>query len=169
MLLRFISFFVFLNLAILSCTHPYKTEEKRTFTSFDFTYSCAVCLSFYSIKFTQSDTIFLKQYLPRRDNKLYYAVLKKSESKKLDSLLSHVNLGKIDSSYNNLDIDGDEYQFYINKDTIAKSVSIHGRDIPKELSDLGIWLKGMKDGLKLSPIDTVINFESFKKYGNLRF
>lgn len=67
--MRFTSFFTLLGLAFLSCKNSKPPDRSKAFTAFDFSYN-DVFSTCFSIKFTQSDTVFISNILH-----LYFQIL----------------------------------------------------------------------------------------------
>jgi hypothetical protein len=69
-----------------------------------------------------------------------------------------------DTSYYESYEDGHYYEFFINKDTLQKTIFVHSDSIPNELKDFGYWIVATKNKLRLIEIDTTLNFGSLKYF-----
>ena len=69
-----------------------------------------------------------------------------------------------DTSYYQNYQDGEEYQFFVDKDSIQKTIYVHSDSIPNELKSFGHWIVNLKKNLKLFAIDTVVNFGSVRHF-----
>jgi hypothetical protein len=162
---------VFTGLILNSCENTAETVNKKAFTSFEFSYASVLHPDIFSIKFTQTDTIYFRQHfssllsnLPT-DKTTYFSMLKQSEKKKLDSFLNSIDFSKCDSIYYEDYVDGDEYQFYIKKDSIDKIIYVHSYGkVPIEITQLQQWIMSIKKQLLLKSIDTIMFFTSAQRF-----
>ena len=100
-------------LTIISCDNSKQIDKRQTFKQFDFSYNDFFTTCF-SIKFTQGDTVFIRQHwasisdtLKRNQN--YFAILTDTERQKLDSFLDKAKFTSYDTSYYQSYQDGDYY------------------------------------------------------------
>jgi hypothetical protein len=130
----------FITLALITviaarCRHSKQTVVKKTFTTFDFSYNNTF-ESCFSIKFTYSDTVFIRQHFATisietpKSNTSYYAVLPHADRTRLDSFLTAINFSQFDSAYYEDYADGMDYQFYYANDTIHKLLLVHSDSVP---------------------------------------
>jgi hypothetical protein len=144
-------------------------QVRQSFQSFDFSYN-DVFSTCFSIKFTQSDTVFIKQHFAPafsdtpKSGQSYYAILTDKEKQRLDSFISKINFSKLDTSYFEPYQDGVEYQFYIDKDTTKKLIYVHSDSIPTNVKAFVSWLVILKKKMKLHPVDTTFSFESVRHF-----
>ncbi|MNX54780.1 hypothetical protein D3C86_855230 [compost metagenome] len=161
--LLIITLFVLLN----SCS-----KKEKDFDSFEYSYS-GTFSTVFSIKFTENDTIFLREHWnagERSDNikfpkaeKNYFAILTKEQRNQLGDLLKKIDLKKINSHYFENYADGDAYQLIIKKDTMKKTVFVHSYNVPKELDTLSNWIYKTKENLKLIETNRKLYFRSLKE------
>lgn len=139
----------------------------KSFQSIDFTYD-DVFLTCFSIKFTQSDTAYIRQHFasPFSDNlqseTSYFTLLSKEERITLDSFINIIPFHSYDTSYHENYQDGIDFQFYIQKNTINKSIRVHSNSVPSALLDFKNWIIKRKEQYYLHQVDTIIHFESAK-------
>jgi hypothetical protein len=151
----------------MSCDNSKKTLRHESFQSFDFTYD-DVFSTCFSIKFLQSDTAFIRQHFASafsdnlKSETSYYALLSKADRLTLDSFINTIPFDQYDTSYYEDYQDGIDYQFYIQKDKINKSIRVHSDSVPSVLKEFKNWIVEKKEKLQLLPIDTTIHFESEK-------
>ena len=148
-----------------SCCKP---TPKPAFTAFDFSYDAVFSESF-SIKFTQGDTVFVNQRFTRsgdlKRNATYYSLLNGQDRNEVDSFVNSIDFSKFKDRYDEPYMqDGTEYQFYIEKDTMRRTIYGLGDSVPPQLSSFANWLASLKSKLKLTPIDTTIDFGSSKHF-----
>jgi hypothetical protein len=159
----------FLSWTFLSCNNSKLLEKPKVFEAFDFSYN-NVFSTCFSIKFTQGDTVFIKQHFAPafsdtlKSNQSYYAILADIDRARLDSFITKTNFTKLDTSYYQDYQDGEEYQFFIYKDFAKKIVYIHSDSIPDELKSFGYWIVDLKKNLKLFKIDTAVIFGSVTNF-----
>jgi len=152
-------------LTLITCDT--KTEQKK-FDSFDFSYNDFFTTSF-SIKFTHGDTVYIKQHFSFSDSTLetnnYTSVLSTADRLKLDSFLSIINFNTYDSVYSDKHYqDGEEYKFYLMKDTTTKTIYIHSQKAPKEIEEFGQWIVEVKERLELTRTENKTVFGSLKHF-----
>ncbi len=139
----------------------------KSFEAFDFTYN-DVFSTCFSIKFLQSDTALIRQHFASsfsdnlKSETSYYALLSKADRSTLDSFINMIPFDNFDTSYYQDYQDGIDYQFYIHKNKIKKSVRVHSDSVPLVLTKFKNWIVEKKEKLKLHQVDTVIYFESEK-------
>ena len=152
-------------LTFISCDR--KIDNPNSFKTFDFSYN-DVFSTCFSIKFTHSDTAYIKQHFASafydtpKSNATYFAILSIKDRYTLDSFINNLDFTKLYASYHENYQDGVDYEFYIEKDTIKKIIYRHSSGIRDNLDTFGLWIVEMKTKLKLSEIDTTITFESTK-------
>lgn len=157
----------FLFLLLIKCTHVKKPRQIESFQSFDFTYN-DVFSTCFSIKFSQSDTILIRQHFASffsdslKSNTSYYALLSDAAKITLDSFMNALPLSSYETKYYQEYQDGIDYQFYIEKDTIKKLIRVHSNSIPSSLISFKDWIVEMKQELLLQELDSTIYFESEK-------
>ncbi|PWB24925.1 hypothetical protein [Flavobacterium sp. HTF] len=157
---------IFLSLLLLSCT-----EKRKVFDSFDYSYESTFS-EVYSIKFTQSDTVYLRYHWIGRniddttsttkENTNYYGILNSEERLRLFDYIEKVNLFKYKSEYFQNYSDGSSYGINIQKNSKNKTVFVHSHKAPKEIDSISNWIGSIKHKLKLKEIKKNIIFESTK-------
>ena len=157
-----------ITLTIFSCDNSKQFDKQHRFKQFDFSYNDFFTTCF-SIKFTLSDTVFIRQHFVSmsdtlKRNQNYFALLTDAERQKFDSLLDKTKFGLYDTSYYQSYEDGDYYQFYIANDTIQKTVFVHSDSVPTELKELAYWIVATKKNLKHYLADTTKEFGSLKYF-----
>lgn len=146
-----------------------KKQLRQPVKSFDFSYN-DVFSTCFSIKFTQTDTVFIKQHFAPsfsdnpKSRQSYYAILSDSNKQKLDSFLNGINFLLLDTTYKEPYEDGIEYQFFIDKDNVRKLVYVHSDSIPASVKALAFWIVDLKKKLKIYPVDTTFSFESVRNF-----
>ncbi|ANI88004.1 hypothetical protein A9P82_00915 [Arachidicoccus ginsenosidimutans] len=140
-----------------------KKNKKPLFDMFEFSFD-GYGTSAFSLKFTQSDTIFIKEYFSyynydtSKNNKTYFALLSNNQRKTLDSFINKTDFQKFDSSYDEQYTDGIMYRFYFQKDSVQKIINVRSHHVPKELDTLYKWIYFTKGSLPLHQIDSTIIF-----------
>jgi len=152
-----------------ACSNTVQPELRPNYQSVDFSYNDAFSTSF-SIRFTQSDTVFIRQHFASffsdtpQSNTSYYAFIRKTDRIMLDSFMTHVNYVGFDSVYYQSYVDGIDYQLYVEKDGISKTIKVHSDSVPEQLNDLAQWIVETKKTLPLFKIDTMLVFESARDF-----
>jgi hypothetical protein len=155
---------IFISLLLLNCT-----KKENTFDSFDYSFD-GTFSEVYSIKFTQSDTVYLRYHWigrniddtisPAIENVNYYGILNSEERIKLYDYIEKVNLFKYKSEYFENYADGSSYGINIQKDSKNKTVFVHSHKAPKEIDSISHWISRIKLKLKLKKSKKSVTFES---------
>ncbi len=142
---------------------------KKNYDEFELSYGNTFETDF-SLKFTQNDTIYIRENWSRNDinenspypksNTNYYAIISKQQNEKLNQFLKDIDFKKYDTAYHQNYVDGSEYKFYIKTPKFQKSVYVHSHNSPKELDSLAYWIVDMKRNLKLLKTNKKLNFKS---------
>lgn len=142
---------------------------RQKFHSFDFSYN-DVFSTCFSIKFTHTDTVFIKQhfasafsYTPKSGQN-YYAILSDSDIQKRDSFINEINFLMLDTAYYEPYADGIEYQFYICKDSVKRLIYVHSDSVPNNVKSFAFWITDLKKKLKIYPVDKIVRFESVRNF-----
>jgi hypothetical protein len=157
-------FFILLLTLLISCS-----KNEKDFDSFEYSYG-GTFSTLFSIKFTENDTIFLREHWnakERSDGKKfpkektnYFAILTKEQRNQLSELLKKIDFKKLKSEYHQDYVDGTAYQIIIKKDNFKKAVFVHSNKVPKELDSLSHWIYITKENLKLIETSKNFDFES---------
>lgn len=157
------------SLTLTSCDNSKPVDKVTIFNQFDFSYNDFFSTCF-SIKFTQGDTVFIRQHWASafsdslKSNKNYRGILSDAERERLDSFLTKIKFATYDTSYYESYEDGHYYEFTIKNDTLKKTIFVHSDKIPNELKDFAYWIVVTKKKLKLSEIDTTLDFGNLKNF-----
>ena len=168
----FVVLIVLIGLTVATCNNIENPERKKSFNSFDFSYN-DVFSTCFSIKFTHSDTVFIKQHFASffsdtpKSKTTYYAMLTQTDKTKLDSFITQSKFGSLDTLYYQSYQDGIDYQFYFDNDTIKKLIRVHSDSVPTQLKALKNWILDTKERLQLHQVDTTIDFKSTKYFLSL--
>ncbi|HEX8017587.1 MAG TPA: hypothetical protein VF465_20335 [Flavobacterium sp.] len=140
---------------LISCS---KKEEVKSFPFDDFVISSAGLHHLTSLKFTKSDTVyFQKRYPEPIENS--YAILKSTESEKLNKLFNGINFTKFDSIYEQENLyDGQAYLLNVSIKEKHKRIFLYGNVISKELKTFIESLGQIKSNLKFLPTKKVVDF-----------
>lgn len=158
-----------LGLAFIKCNSSNKTSQQKSFNDFDFSYN-DVFSTCFSIKFTQGDTVFIRQHFAPyfsdtpKSKTTYYTLLTKTEKATLDSFIKQFKFSDFDTLYYQPYEDGIDYQYYFENDTIQKIIRVHSDSTPFQLIDLKNWIVNTKKTLHLHQIDSIIDFKSTKYF-----
>ena len=162
---------IILIVSFLSCSKKENSDNKFKYFEFSYNDTFGSC---FSIKATPNDSIYIREHwnaydiwdsthIPKEKTN-YIAVISKTDRKQLMKLITQTQLKKYDSIYDENFADGMTYIFYINKDSIQKSIYIHSykNNVPKELDSLGKWIYNWKKKAKLIQTDKKLTFKSSK-------
>ena len=166
--MRFCRCFIFVfSITALACgTQP----KELPFIAFEF-YHDNTWSTAFSIRFTQSDTVYIRQHFTSssarltidtsaRSSSSYLGILSHQEKTSLDSFIRQIDFSVYDTSYYDGSLhDGSTFRFYIKKDSLSKIVHIYGESAPAELLHFGQWITDIKRRLRLIEVDSMITFE----------
>jgi hypothetical protein len=135
-------------------------KEDKTFTNFVF--SSAGLHYDYSLKFTNSDTVYFQKRFPQPEEN-YYSLLNKEDRKNLNKFVEKIDFEKIDTIYAQENLaDGESLLFNISQQKENRWVFIYGHNAPKELFEFSIWLKEFKEKQKFKSNTKIIDFGDLK-------
>lgn len=166
-LMRFYILFCFATWLLTSCDSFKKPVRQQNYESIHFTYN-DVFSTCFSVKFSQSDTAYIRQHFASyfsdnlKSETSYFTLLSKADRITLDSFINILPFHSFDTSYFEDYQDGIDYQFYIQKDTINKSIRVHSDTVPSALTVFKNWIVKRKEKFHLHQVDTIIHFESAK-------
>lgn len=145
---------------LLGCDRNEQDKKTRLFESFVFSFSAED--SAYSLKFTNTDTVFFLKSFPSPGG-IYIGTIQEKDKNILDSLIKSKDLSKYDTTYiqNNLQ-DGISYKFYLTQGKFVNWVYIYGDEGPKELYAFAKWLTDLTEHLKLYPFNGKADFGDLK-------
>lgn len=147
--------------ALQGCENSKNKSSHITFAAFDISYNdySSAC---FSIKFTQSDTVFIKKYLQytfsenAKSGNNYYSLLNNFDRIKIDSFLNKI----AHNYYYNSRKDSLEYQFFIEKDSTEKIINVFYDESPIEIESFVLWVATLEKNLTLYPFEAKIDFKS---------
>lgn len=145
---------LFVLLIFLGCK-----KEKIEEVQFDsFIISSSGLHHFNSIKFTNSDTIFLQKRFPEPIEN-FYAIIKPDKKIKLNKYLQSFNVRKFKSEYTQENLcDGGSYLINIYNNGKNRSIFIYGHKAPEELYKFIDSVGQFKNDLKFIPTKQIIDF-----------
>lgn len=151
-------FIIVIFIALFSCE---KKIEKKDIPFTNFVFSMSAQHSDYSMKFTNSDTVYFEKRFP--DPKEYfYSIIQKSDKEFITKIVSQINFSKYDSIYDEYKInhlvDGTGYKFYTENKSKKNWIYIYGHTGPKEFYDFAIFLEHFKEKQQLHPTNKKIDF-----------
>lgn len=147
--------FISFVLLFISCS---KKEPVKEFPFDSFIFSYAGLHHDNSLKFSNSDTVFMQRRFPEPTQN-FYAIIQTDKKFKLNKHLRSLNLNKFESDYaqDNL-CDGGSYLINASMNGKNKSIYIYGGIAPKELYNYADSLISFKEILKFIPTKQIIDF-----------
>jgi hypothetical protein len=146
-----------LTLLLFSC----QKENKKVELLKCFVFSKSSEASNYSIKFSDSDTVFLEKHFPA-PRQHYFFIIEKSDKDIIKKLVNEIQFSKYDSIYDEYTInhlvDGVGYKFYFQKDTLKNWIYIYGHIGPKEFYDFADLIENLKQKQMLFLTDKQVDF-----------
>jgi len=152
------NYIIVIFIIFLSCE---KKEVKKNNSFTNFVFSMSAQHSDYSMKFTDSDTIFFEKRFPN-PKECFYSIIQKRDKDSIYKIISQINFSKYDSIYDEYQlnhlVDGTGYKFYVDNKSRKNSIYIYGRIGPKELYSFAYHLEKLKKRLQLHPTNKQIDF-----------
>lgn len=156
------SFFI-LVIFFLGCESSINTKKFfQTTKEIDYTFDSG-WKEAYSVKISSNGKCIIGK--GRWDMKYYTGQLSERDITKLDSVFKIVPFEQYDSAYYEDAVDQPSYKIVLigmNKDTITKFV--YGRTAPKSLNEFSNQIRLIKESLKLTAKDTLVDFVSRKNF-----
>lgn len=141
---------ILIILTQLSCS------KNKSFDSFVFSYGNLH--SNYSLKFTNTDTIYLERRFPF-PRKTYVGFINKKDKKVVTDFLDNTNFSEFEKEYFEENIsDPIQLSFSLTKKTTEKNICIIGNNGPKIFYDLAKQINFTKQNLKFKLTKKNINF-----------
>ncbi len=127
----------------------------------NFVFSYSAMYSDYSMKFTQSDTVYIQKRFPGTTEHFYF-IIKESDRHNVLKLANDIKFAKYDSINDqhlvNQLVDGTGYKFYVEKGTKRDWIYIYGDDGPKEFYEFSAVLNSLKEKQTLQKTNKEIDF-----------
>ena len=144
----------FLTFTLFSCSKTEKREQP-----FDsFVYSFSALRMDYSVKFTESDTVYFLKRFPKPET-VSYALMKESQKDSIIALVSKVDFTKYKSEYAEEDvIDPVGIRFDSTKNNKSKSITIYDGTAPKELYNYATEFNEFIKYLNFQPYNGKVDF-----------
>jgi hypothetical protein len=153
---------------LLSCSGKMESSRMVPYREFEF-YHDDTWSTAFSIKFMQTDTVYIRQHfvsisnrgpeMAIKSNTSYVGCLSQQDRATLDSFIRHARFFQYDTAYEDDNLqDGSTYDFYIRTDSLSKVIHIYGDSAPPELMRFGRWITETKSRMRLVKIDSLIGF-----------
>jgi len=159
-----ITIFIFISLLFLGCS-----KKEKEFDSLEYSYG-GTFSELYSLKFTESDTVYVYQeWIGRHINNSisllkektqYYGIINPEEKLKLYNYIEKINLFKYKSEYYEHYLDGSCYAIAIKKDNKSKTIFAHSHETPKEIDSIAGWINKIKKNLILKETKKHLNYKT---------
>ena len=140
------------------CFYFRKGDELKKFKSFQYSYQNSSNSKYFALMFTQSDTIFLKNYSPTNHDTLSYSLLHFSERDTINSFLEKIDSCNSDS-INDLNNSHERIVFDLDFVNEKHSVYLQSFHPPLAFVKFNSWINSLKDCHNFTPIDTFIEFK----------
>jgi len=145
--MRFIFAILFLSILLQKCKDSPKVISQKGIIKLDLSYAFPVRGIYYSLVFSEGDTVYVRDFGPLQKDTSFAAILTRDDRSKIDDLVNTLNLSSLDSSYDSGSIDGDGYHLSISKNDTLKTIDIRGGSVPAELISLIEYTTVLKERL----------------------
>jgi hypothetical protein len=144
------------TIIILIILTQFSCSKNKSFESFVFSYGSLH--SNYSLKFTNSDTIYLEQRFPL-PRTTYIGFINEKDKKIVTDFLANTNFSKFEKEYFEENIsDPIQLSFSLTKKTTEKNICIIGNDGPKIFYDFAKQINFTKQKQKFKLTEKNIDF-----------
>jgi hypothetical protein len=129
---------------LLSCG---ENKQIASANKYEFVYSRADVGqgAHFSLKFSNSDTLFFQNYKYNPEKQVVYALLGEEDKDKLNDLVGEIKWLDLDSAYVQPNLqDGSGYNFYLKRNGSQKTIYIYGKEGPEQLYKLSLWLEELQ-------------------------
>lgn len=159
-----ITIIIFISLFLLSCS-----KKEKEFDSLEYSYGDTFS-ELYSIKFTESDTVYVYQeWIGRniddsisfpKEKTQYYGIINPEEKLKLYNYIEKINLFKYKPEYYEHYLDGSCYAISIKKENQSKTIFAHSHKTPKEIDSIAGWINKIKKNLILEETKKHLSYKT---------
>lgn len=153
------NFIIVILFVIFTSCEKKKVDKNVSFKNFVF--SMSALHSDYSMKFTESDTVYIERRFPN-PKEYFYSLISKSEKDTVYKIISEINFKKYDSIYDeypiNRLVDGTGYKFYVENGSQKNWIYIYGHIGPKVFYSFANFFKSLKEKQQLHQIKKKIDF-----------
>jgi hypothetical protein len=153
------NFIIVILFIIFTSCEKKKAKENVSFTNFVFSMSGSH--RDYSMKFTESDTVYFEKRFPN-PKEYFYSVISKTEKDSVNKIISEIDFKKYDSIYDeypiNRLVDGTGYKFYVENGLQKNSIYIYGHIGPKEFYNFAHFFKSLTERQQFHPTNKKIDF-----------
>jgi hypothetical protein len=151
---------VVLLLFALSSCHKKSTEFfTSVYSEFIYSRSETGYGDSYSLKLTQSDTVYFKRHKYNPGSEIKYCLINATDKKYIENELSKVKWATLDSTYIKQGLeDGTNRMFYMKQGRAIKSVFMYGEEGQAELLAIANWLDTFRKEQDFKVINKKIDF-----------
>jgi hypothetical protein len=156
--------FVVFQLYILTGCSPFrKGNELTKFESFQFSFQDPSNSKYFSVLFSQSDTVFLKKYSHSDNDTVLYSILPDSARSIINKFVIDINSSvmhpvKVDSLEDS-NPSKVKFYFYIDYSDGSQQANFHSLHPPAALEKFYSWVNQFIDNSKFYYINRAINFK----------
>ncbi len=150
---------LFLFILFIGC------ESKKEILFDSFVFSDGGLHHSYSLKFSNSDTIYLERQFPT-PTEHFYSIISSVDKDSVNEIIKRIEFSKYNSTYfqDNLS-DGNTFQFFkMNNDSAKSIITVYGDKAPEKLYDFYSAFRNLKEKQKFIPIKTNQNFGDLKYF-----
>ena len=148
---------------LAGCSPFRKGNELTKFETFQFSCQDPANSNFFSILFSQSDTVFLKKYLHSDNDTILYSILPDSARSIINKFVIDIN----SSAFHPAKVDSLEdsnpgkvkFSLYIDYSDESQQVYFHSLHPPIALEEFNNWVNKLLANSKFYYINTTINFK----------
>jgi len=156
--------FTLIELYVLTGCSPFrKNNELTKFETLQFSFQDPANSRFFSVLFSQNDTVFLKKYSHSANDTVFYSILPDSGRSIINNFVIAIN----SSAFHPVKPDSIEdsnpskvkLSLYIDYSDEHQQVDFHSLHPPSALNNFNSWVSNLIDSSKFSYVNTVINFK----------
>lgn len=164
LLIVFIAFQLYLN---TGCSPFRKGNELTKFESLQFSVQEPTNSKYFSVLFSQSDTVFLKKYSRLNSDTVFYSILPDSGRSVINTFIININTSAFHPSKPDSIEDFNpgkvKFSLYIDYSDENQHVTFHSLHPPLAFKKFNRWINKIIENLPFKVADTTINFKEDKK------
>ncbi len=147
-----------IGLIFTGCFHFRTGDELTKFHRFEFSSQDPSHSKYFTISFSQSNTIYLKKYSRLNTDTIFYSILPLSERSRINSFLKTADLMPVDS-LNDMNSGEEMFAYYLDFGNETHSFTMHRLHPPLTFVKFNSWINKIIDSLDFKIIDTTIEFK----------
>jgi hypothetical protein len=159
--------FMAFQLCLFTACSPFrKGNELTKFKSLQFSFQDPANSRYFSVLFSQSDTVFLKKYFRLKNDSVFYSILPDSARSVINKFVININSSAFHpskpDSIEDFNPSKAKFSVYIDYPDENQHVNFHSLHPPLAFNNFNSWINRIIKNLRFNFADTSINFKEDK-------